>query len=69
MSLGHLHHRVTITEREDRGVTVTQVPTLSAKDAYSARGGYFSERKTDCDTYHKEYGRVASVYVTPEMVR
>lgn len=64
---GHMHHRIVINEKEDNGVTVTQVPTLAAKDAHSSRGAYYAERKTDCDTYHKKHGRVGSVYVTPEM--
>jgi len=62
---GHLHHKI---EKEDMGMTLTQHRTLAAKDAYSARGGYFSERKAECITYHKDHGQVASNHVTPEMV-
>jgi hypothetical protein len=65
---GHLHHRVKIDEREDAGMTVTQHRSLTAKDAYSARGAYYAERKTECITYHRKHGQVASVHVTPEMV-
>jgi len=64
---GHLHHKVVISEREDAGMTITQHRSLTAKDAYSARGGYSAERKTECLTYHKKYGLVGSVHVTPEM--
>lgn len=62
---GHYHHKI---EKEDMGMTLTQHRTLSSKDAYSARGGYFSERKAECITYHKDHGQVASNHVTPEMV-
>ena len=62
---GHLHHSLV---KEDMGMTVTQHRTLAAKDAYSKRRAYFSERKAECTTYHKKFGQVASNYVTPEMI-
>ena len=62
--VGHFHHKV---EKEDMGCTVTQHRTLSAKDSYAARNGYYAERKAECLTYHKEHGLVASTHVTPEM--
>ena len=62
---GHYHHKV---EREDAGCTITQHRTLAAKDSYSARGGYFAERKAECLTYHKKHGLVGTVHITPEMV-
>lgn len=61
---GHFHHKV---EKEDMGCTITQHRTLAAKDSYAARGGYFAERKAECVTYHKDYGIVSTVNVTPEM--
>ena len=66
---GHFHHKVRIDEKEDQGVSVTQHRTLAAKDAYSARGGYFAERKAECITYHRDHGQVSSVHVSPEMVQ
>lgn len=65
---GHYHHKVNVDTKEDMGCTVTQHRTLSAKDSYAARGGYFAERKAECLTYHKKYGIVASNHVTPEMI-
>jgi hypothetical protein len=62
---GHLHHTHV---KEDDGIILTQHQTLAAKDAYSARGGWFAERKTSCITYHKEHGQVAVNHVTPEMI-
>jgi hypothetical protein len=65
---GHYHSQVKIDTKEDMGCTVTQHRTLSAKDSYAARGGYFAERKAECVTYHKKHGIVASNHVTPEMI-
>ncbi len=63
---GHRHHR---DEKEYNGVTVVQHPTLAARDAYAARGGWISDRAAWAITYHKEYGPVGRIMVTPEMVR
>lgn len=62
---GHRHHR---DEKEYNGVTVVQHPTLAARDAYAARGGWIADRAAWAITYHKEYGAVGRVMVTPEMV-
>ena len=63
---GHRHHR---DEKEYNGVTVVQHPTLAARDAYAARGGWISDRAAWAITYHKEYGPVGRIMVTPDMVR
>jgi hypothetical protein len=62
---GHRHHT---EEREHSGITVIQHPTLAARDAYAARGGWIAERQVSAITYHAEYGQVARVTVTPEMI-
>jgi hypothetical protein len=62
---GHRHH---IDEKEHPGMLVVQHPTLAAKDAYAARGGWLSERQASAITYHAEYGQVARNIVTPEML-
>lgn len=62
---GHRHH---IEEREHSGMTVIQHPTLAARDAYAARGGWLSERQATAITYHTDYGQVARNTVTPEML-
>lgn len=61
---GHRHHEET---KEHPGMKVVQHPTLAARDAYAARGGWISEREATAYTYHKKTGRVGSVTVTPEM--
>ena len=62
---GHRHHR---DEKEYNGVTVVQHPTLAARDAYAARGGWIADRAAQSITYHREFGQVGRVMVTPEML-
>ncbi len=63
--LGHQHH---LYEKEHDGITVTQHPTLAARDAYAARGGWFAQRAASAITYHTEFGQVAKNTVVPEML-
>jgi hypothetical protein len=62
---GHRHH---VEEKEHSGMTVIQHPTLAARDAYAARGGWIAERQATALTYHRLYGKVASNTVCPEML-
>lgn len=62
---GHRHH---VEEKEHPGMKVVQHPTLAAKDAYAARGGWLSEREATAMTYHRKFGLVARNTVTPEML-
>lgn len=63
--VGHKHH---VEIKEHSGMTVEQHPTLAARDAHAARGGWFSERQCTAITYHKEFGQVARNIITPEML-
>jgi hypothetical protein len=65
ISTGHLHHE---NLAELPGCFVVQHATLSAKDAYASRGGYAGTRSMSSSTYHKKYGKVSEVKVTPEMI-
>ena len=60
---GHRHH---LDEKEYSGMTVTQHPTLSARDAYAARGGWIAERAALGITYHKTAGQYSRAYVGPD---
>jgi hypothetical protein len=62
---GHRHH---VEEKEHSGMTVIQHPTLAARDAYAARGGWLAERQVSAITYHKTYGQVSKITVIPEML-
>jgi len=62
---GHRHHT---DIKEHSGVTVEQHPTLAARDAYAARGGWMAERQVTAITYSDVYGQVARNTVVPEML-
>ena len=62
---GHRHH---MDFKEYPGAKVFQHPTMTARDAFSARGGWLSERQGLCMTYHLDYGHVGTNVVTPEML-
>lgn len=62
---GHRHHR---DEKEYNGAVVIQHPTLAARDAYAARGGWIADRSAQAITYHKKFGQVGRVSVCPEMI-
>lgn len=63
---GHRHH---CDEKEYNGVTVVQHPTIAARDAYAARGGWIADRAVQSITYSKRFGQVGRVFVTPEMLQ
>ena len=62
---GHRHH---CDEKEYNGATVVQHPTLAARDAYAARGGWIAERAAQSITYSKRFGQVGRVFVSPDMI-
>lgn len=62
---GHFHHK---HEREHSGVTVIQHPTIAARDAYAARGGWIADREMTAITYSSKAGQVARATVCPEML-
>lgn len=59
---GHYHHEKVI---EDGGAIAEQHPTLASKDAYSARGGWMSQRGAKAITYHKTDGEISRITVRP----
>lgn len=63
---GDKHHAA---EKDGMGMHVIQHPTLAARDAYAARGGWHSERAMQGITYHRSFGQVGRVIVTPEMLQ
>jgi hypothetical protein len=62
---GHRHH---VEEKEHSGVHVIQHPTLAARDAYAARGGWIADRTVTAVTYHDKFGRYSTATVCPEMM-
>lgn len=61
---GHLHHERVV---EDGGAIAEQHPTLSARDAYAARGGWVSMRGAKAISYDKVDGEVHRVTVRPKL--
>ena len=62
---GHRHH---VEEKEHSGMTVMQHTTLSARDAYAARGGWISDRAVTAVTYHDKFGKHSTATICPEML-
>lgn len=63
--VGHLHHQKIV---ESSNMIVEQHRTLAAKDAYASRGGWMSGRSANVITYSAEYGEVARLTISPEML-
>ena len=55
---GH-HHQREQDMSEHGGAIVERHPTLAARDAYAARGGWVSWRAVNCITYHKSDGEIS----------
>lgn len=64
--LGHQHH---VNERDTNLMTVTQHPTLAARDAYASRLGYTASRHAQIITYHASYGEVGRTTISADMVQ
>jgi len=62
---GHYHKR---ESDEDNGAVVERHPTLAARDAYAARGGYVSNSGACVITYSKTAGEVIRHWVLPRYV-
>lgn len=63
--LGHLHSDALVSTNL---MKVERHETLAAADAYAANGGWLSGRSAKVITYHKHYGEVGRITLTPEMV-
>mgnify|MGYP006147803057 CR=1 FL=1 len=61
----HRHH---LEEKEHSGMIVFQHPTLAARDAYAARGGWHALRSATAVTYHRAYGEVGRSTASPDML-
>jgi len=62
---GH-YHSAEQDMAEAGGAIVERHPTLAARDAYAARGGWVSWRAARAITYHNKRGEVQRVTVVPE---
>lgn len=64
--IGHLHKRA--RDQEERGADILIEPTLAARNAHAARNGLRSMRRATATIYHRNYGDVGQITVTPEML-
>lgn len=64
--MGHFHHEKVL---ESELMVVKQHRTLAPSDAYASRGGWLNGREAEVITYHKAFGRVGTVSITPEMLK
>ena len=62
---GHYHS----SEVVDGLMVVEQHRTLAPKDSHAASGGWLSGRDAKVITYHREFGEVSRISVTPEMLK
>ncbi len=64
--MGHLH---SVDVKENNLMIVEQHRTLTAPDAYAARGGWLSGRDAQVITYHREFGEVSRLRINSDMLR
>ena len=64
--MGHMHHKQAL---ETNLMLVEQHRTMAAKDAYASSRGWMAGRSAPVITYHKEYGEIGRLEVTPKMVQ
>lgn len=62
--MGHMHH---IEVKETNLMVVEQHRTLAAPDAYASRGGWISGRSASVITYHKQFGEVGRITLSPQV--
>lgn len=63
--IGHLHNDEL---KSTNLMKVERHETLAAPDAYAANGGWLSGRSAKVITYHKQFGEVGRITLTPAMV-
>ncbi|MPZ19554.1 MAG: oxidoreductase [Luteitalea sp.] len=63
--IGHLHSDEL---KSTNLMKVERHETLSAPDAYAANGGWLAGRSAKVITYHKKFGEVSRVVISPQML-
>lgn len=65
----HVGHRHSDVVNETNLMRVEQHRTLAPADAYAAAGGWLSKRDAKVIVYHREFGEVSRLTLSPEMVQ
>ena len=63
--VGHLHSDGVV---ETNLMKVERHRTLAPRDAYASKGGWLSGRDAKVISYHREFGEVSRIILSPEMV-
>ncbi len=66
---GHCGHLHSDAVQETSLMKIERHRTLAARDAYAASGGWLSGRDAKVIVYHREYGEVSRLTLSPEMVQ
>jgi hypothetical protein len=64
--IGHLHSDEL---KSTNLMRVERHETLAARDAYAANGGWITSRSAKVITYHKSFGEVSRITLSPQMVQ
>jgi hypothetical protein len=67
-SYGHIGHLHSDAVHESSLMRIERHRTLAAADAYASSGGWLSKRDAKVITYHKEFGEVSRITLSPQMV-
>lgn len=67
-SYGHIGHLHNDEAKEGNLMKVERHRTLAPPDAFASSGGWISERDAKVITYHKEFGEVSRIIISPQMV-
>lgn len=67
-SYGHIGHLHNDEVRESNLMKIERHRTLAPPDAYASSGGWLSKQDAKVITYHKEYGEVSRITLSPRMV-
>jgi len=68
-SYGHTGHKHQDELRSTNLMKIEQHETLAARDAYAANGGWIAGRSAKVITYHKQFGEVSRIIISPQMLQ
>lgn len=68
-SYGHVGHLHSDEVKEGNLMKVERHRTLAPSDSYAAGGGWLSGRDAKVSIYHRQYGEVSRLILSPEMVQ
>src|SRR5690606_35343762 len=67
-SYGHIGHLHSDEVKETPLMKIERHRTLAPADAYAAGGGYLSKRDGKVIVYHRDFGEVSRLIISPQMI-